>query len=154
MNKRAGIGVAPGGTGNRGGSQEAGAVIDADGFTASQGSGERAADRQGGVVGAGTGGNGTDHKADVVVDRGDRRRGGRGAEINAGGVGTAGGRLVASGVGNAGGIAQGLGISKAAAIAIAPTVARNRGGTQEADAVVDANGFIHRQGSGKRAADR
>ena len=93
-------------------------------------------------------------EADVVRDRGDRRRGGGSAGINAGGVGAAGGGLVASGIGNAGRVTQALGMDERAGIAIAPAVARNRGGTQEVCAVVDADGFTCPEASGERAADR
>ena len=45
ISQRAAIAVGPGGTGDRGTTQEGGAVVNADGFTGNQGSGEAAADR-------------------------------------------------------------------------------------------------------------
>ena len=154
VSQRAAIAIGPGGTGDRGTTQEAGAVVDADGFTGNQGSGEAAADRQGGVVGAAAGDNGALDDADVVADRGDRRRGGRSAGVNGGGVGSAGGGLVASGIGNAGRVTQALGIGERAGIAVGPGSTGDRGTTQEAGAVVDADGFTRRKGSGEGAADR
>ena len=82
INKRTGIAIAPGRAGNRGGSQETGAVVDANGFSSPKGSGKRAADRQGGVVGAASRGDAALDNADVVADRGHRRRGGGGSCVN------------------------------------------------------------------------
>ena len=154
MGERAGIAVAPAVGGNRGCTQEAGAVVDADAFTGGQASGERAADHQSGVVGAGAGGDGGLDDADVVGDGRDRRRGGGGAGIDAGAIGATGGGLVTGGIGNPGRITHALAMSKAAAIAIAPARAGNRGGSKETGAVVDANAFSSPKGSGERAADR
>ena len=92
--------------------------------------------------------------ADVVADRGHRRRSGRGAGINADAVGAAGGGLVAGAIGNAGRVTQVLGMGERAGVAIGPAADRNRGGTQEVCAVVDADAFTTDQVSGERAADR
>ena len=112
MAEDAAVGVAPGetGAGDEGITEIDGAVIDADGFTGHQDSGEGAADDELSVIGAAGFGDGALEEADIVGDGRDGSGFGWGGEIKGEEIGGACGGEVAGGIGDPGG--EGMGTSR------------------------------------------